>query len=121
MGYAKPPKETRFTKGRSGNPKGRPKGARSLAADLRDELAERITLPENGKRRTLTKQQALVKRLVSDGLKGNHRAAAKLLDLAHGLGDDGDGRAKPLAALLVEDEEILRDVARWLAKEAGDD
>ena len=32
VGYGKPPKNTRFTKGVSGNPHGRPKGSRNVAA-----------------------------------------------------------------------------------------
>ena len=34
VGYGKPPKETRFRKGQSGNPKGRPKGAKNKAPAL---------------------------------------------------------------------------------------
>ena len=30
VGYGKPPRHTRFTKGQSGNPRGRPAGAKNL-------------------------------------------------------------------------------------------
>ena len=44
VGYGRPPKETRFTPGKSGNPKGRPKRKRSLAADLRKEVERMVEL-----------------------------------------------------------------------------
>ncbi|MFZ3585531.1 DUF5681 domain-containing protein, partial [Loktanella sp. DJP18] len=34
VGYAKPPESSRFKKGKSGNPKGRPKGAKSKQPNL---------------------------------------------------------------------------------------
>lgn len=54
VGYGKPPRHTRFQKGQSGNPRGRPKGARGLKADLRAELSERVRVTENGRTRRLT-------------------------------------------------------------------
>ena len=43
VGYGKPPRETRFVKGRSGNPRGRPPGAKSFSA--RRETGEPPTRP----------------------------------------------------------------------------
>lgn len=40
IGYKKPPRHTRFRKGQSGNPKGRPKGTQNLKTDLAEELSE---------------------------------------------------------------------------------
>jgi hypothetical protein len=40
VGYGKPPKSGQFKRGKSGNPKGRPKGSLKLATDLAAELNE---------------------------------------------------------------------------------
>ena len=49
IGYGRPPKSRQFKKGRSGNPKGRPKGSLNLKTIVRRELAEmghRVEVPE---------------------------------------------------------------------------
>lgn len=79
VGYGNPPKHMQFKKGQSGNPKGRPKGSKSLKSVLGDELAREITLTEQGQTSKVTKMEALAKRLVSDALSGNPRALSELM------------------------------------------
>ncbi len=81
VGYGRPPKATQFKRGRSGNPKGRPKGSRNLATDLAAELGEPITVREDGRHRRVSKQRALIKSLMAKSLRGDVRAAAALLSL----------------------------------------
>lgn len=81
VGYGKPPKQGQFKKGKSGNPKGRPKGSRNLKIDLIDELYGRITITEHGRQKTLTKQQVLIKKLMAEALMGDHKARSLLLNL----------------------------------------
>jgi hypothetical protein len=81
VGYAQPPKATRFKAGRSGNPKGRPKGSLNLATDLAAELGELITVREDGRARRISKQRALIKSLMAKALQGDARASAALLGL----------------------------------------
>jgi Family of unknown function (DUF5681) len=81
IGYGKPPKHSRFKKGKSGNPKGRPKESLSLANDLSAELGEDITVSEEGRRRKVTKQRALVKALLAKALAGDVRATSAVLAL----------------------------------------
>ena len=71
VGYGKPPASTRFSKGWSGNPKGRPKGSKSLKTLIQEELDEKITILVNGKKKRITKAQALVKHAVNLALTKN--------------------------------------------------
>jgi hypothetical protein len=106
IGYGKPPKNSRFRKGRSGNPKGRPNGARSLKTDLATELGKRIDVREGERRHRVSKQEALIKRLIEKGLSGDPRAMTAIFNLmirAFGL-DEGETHASELPA---DDQEIL--------------
>jgi hypothetical protein len=69
VGYGKPPERTRFKKGKSGNPKGRSKGAKNLKTDLIEELQENITVREGDRTVRISKQRAIVKTLVAKTLK----------------------------------------------------
>jgi len=75
VGYGRPPKPHQFPKGRSGNPKGRPKGARGLKTDLKAELTSLVAITENGKTKKITKQQVVLKSLVAKAAKGDTKAA----------------------------------------------
>jgi hypothetical protein len=81
VGYARPPVATRFQPGQSGNPRGRPKGARNLSTIVAAALGERVAVNENGKRRRISKMEAIVKQLVNRAASGEARATQLLLAL----------------------------------------
>jgi hypothetical protein len=81
VGYCRPPVETRFRPGQSGNPRGRPKGARNLSTIVAAALNERVAVNENGRRRRITKLEAAVKQLVNRAASGEARATQLLLAL----------------------------------------
>ena len=60
VGYGKPPQHSQFKRGQSGNPHGRPKGAKGFDASLARELETKITVTERGVRKTMTKAEATV-------------------------------------------------------------
>jgi hypothetical protein len=81
VGYGRPPRHTRFKKGRSGNPRGRSPGSRNLSTLLCETLNEPVIVAENGGRRKISKRQAIIKQLVNQSAKGDWRAAKLLLDI----------------------------------------
>lgn len=81
VGYAKPPESGQFKKGQSGNPKGRPKGAKGVKASLKRELESSITVRDRGREVKLSKAEVLAKSLMSDALKGDAKARVELLRL----------------------------------------
>ena len=81
IGYGRPPHHTRFHKSRSGNPKGRPGGAKNLSTVLSEALNERVIIAENGGRRKISKRQAIIKQIVNQAAKGDWRAAKLLFDI----------------------------------------
>jgi hypothetical protein len=85
VGYGKPPRANQFKPGKSGNPKGRPAGAKSEATILQDLLQHKIRLSERGKTRKITLHEAILRRIAEDCLKGNTKSAAFLLNRYHAM------------------------------------
>ena len=83
VGYRSPPEATRFKRGVSGNPRGRPKGSLNVATVLTRTLREKVVIHENGRRKTVTKLEAAVKQLVDQAAAGNLPALRHLTALAH--------------------------------------
>jgi pyruvate/2-oxoglutarate dehydrogenase complex dihydrolipoamide acyltransferase (E2) component len=83
VGYGKPPKGTRFQKGQSGNPRGRPKGSLNVATALERELNQRVTIKENGQTRSITKFEAAIKQLANKAASGDAKAIQFLVNLVN--------------------------------------
>jgi hypothetical protein len=105
VGYASPPRETRFQPGRSGNPKGRPKKKRTIDAMLQDALSRPVYLQEGGKKRKLTAQEAIILRLVSDATR-DPRALKILLPMIERYGGTS-ATSIDMKELVREDQELL--------------
>ena len=74
VGYARPPAATRFRKGESGNPRGRPRGSkREIPYDT--VLGQLVTIREDGRERRVTAAEAFLLQLTRKGLAGDSTAA----------------------------------------------
>lgn len=81
VGYCNPPEHTRFKKGQSGNPRGRPKGTLNMATVLERTLQEKVVITEDGTRRTITKLEAAIKQLTNQAASGSLKALQLLAAL----------------------------------------
>ncbi|MEO8300162.1 MAG: DUF5681 domain-containing protein [Rhizomicrobium sp.] len=81
VGYKRPPTHAQFAKGKSGNPKGRPKGA-SNANSFDNVMNTSVTVNVNGVARKMTLDEALLMGLAQRGLAGNTPAAREYLKIA---------------------------------------
>lgn len=83
VGYGRPPKHSRFVKGRSGNPSGRPKGAKSVATRINEVLNQKVRVNTEKGPLYMTKLQAALMQLANLALAGKNRQAIRdLLQLA---------------------------------------
>jgi hypothetical protein len=96
IGYRRPPASGQFKKGASGNPKGRPKGSSNFLTLLDKELAQKIVVTENGRKKTLTRLQAMVKRMVAGALQGDQKQLLALVEILRRTGSFEPGQVDDL-------------------------
>jgi hypothetical protein len=116
VGYRKPPERSRFKRGKSGNPNGRPKGTKHLKTDLAEELAEQIVVREGEHPMRISKQRAIVKRLVAETVKGDPRMASTLTKMMDRQLDPGDETAPSEEPLNADERDVLRVLRERLAR-----
>jgi Family of unknown function (DUF5681) len=117
-GYGKPPVNTRFKKGQSGNPKGRPKGSRSFTSSAYRVLQERVTINEGGRRKTVTKLDAALKQIANKAASGDANTLRLLVTIVQLMEQRSSDPPTPVDRLDEGDEKL---VARLLARVQVDD
>lgn len=74
VGYGSPPRSSKFKKGQSGNPKGRPRNRRrEIPYD--NLLGQMVTVREDGRERRITAAEAFILQLTKKGLAGDSASA----------------------------------------------
>ena len=116
VGYGKPPRHTRFEPGRSGNPCGRPPGAKNMKTLLSKALNELVIVTEDGGRRKVSKREAIVTQLVNRSAKADYKAIQILLGMLRDI--EGDTDAHPSDAAFTEaDQQIIQRIRSRLRDE----
>ena len=80
VGYGKPPKNRQFKPGQSGNPRGKPKRAKTPQQALEAELSKTVRIREGNTVRRVTRLQAIMMRLVAQAASGDHKAMKLVFD-----------------------------------------
>jgi hypothetical protein len=107
VGYGRPPTHSQFRPGQSGYPSGRRKGHRNLATDVKSTLFAPTRVTENGRTRTISTQEAALKRLREKALNGGLRAIELLIKVSDRFNNAADtALTEPLSA---DDRAILDD------------
>jgi Family of unknown function (DUF5681) len=116
VGYGKPPQHTRFVKGQSGNPRGRPPGAKNMKTLLSKALNELVVVTEPGGRRKVSKREAIVTQLVNRSAKADYRAIQILLGMLRDVEGDTDAHSSD-AAFTEADQQIIQRIRSRLRDE----
>jgi hypothetical protein len=93
VGYGKPPPKTRFKKGMSGNPKGRPKRTSSAKQSFHEVFAKKIPATVDGKKQYINGMEALFWQLRAKTNAGDLQAARIVVNLCKvfGINEPGEG------------------------------
>ena len=121
VGYGKPPEGSRFIPGRSGNLKGRPKSARNRTTILNQTLNERVVVTELGKRKSITKQEAIFKQLVNKAAAGDHRAAQLVINEMRAIEAALSSTESGREIIDEADQQVFQNFVKRLGKQEGEE
>jgi hypothetical protein len=81
VGKGRPPLSTRWKPGQSGNPKGRPRGAKQkdMAIHFHEALRRKIEITVDGKSRKVTVREAIALKVTNLALKGDPKAISLII------------------------------------------
>jgi len=107
VGYAKPPKDTQFRPGESGNSKGRTKGSKNTLTILREIANQKIQVQEGGENIKMTRRMAMLKQLFNQSMKGNIKAIGVLMPYLIDTDLKEDEKNMVIASIKADDKAII--------------
>ena len=115
VGYGKPPKAGRFQKGKSGNPKGRPRGTKNLATEIFHAVRQTVPVKQEGRSVRMTKLQVTIQQLVNKAAQGDTRAVVEVLDRVADLEAKAEARTNDTATFTDADRAVILEIYRRLS------
>jgi hypothetical protein len=116
IGYGKPPRHSRFKRGQSGNPRGRPAGSKNLKTLVNQALNKFIVITEDGRHRTVTKREAIAAELVNRSATADFRAVKILLDIVSDIEGQSEATSSETSSFSAADEKVIALLRERLAK-----
>ena len=112
VGDGKPPKHTQFKPGYSGNKKGRPKGSVNLFTAVEKLQNERVRIVHNGKQKSISVPEAILRKAGMDALNGNAKAQKIMLDYFEKNERRKEELAQRVEALREDDRTLLAETIK---------
>jgi hypothetical protein len=128
VGYKRPPKATRFKKGQSGNPSGRPRRPFLRSLTTLEVMQEPIEITQGRKRIIVTGEEGVMRVLRNKALGGDLRAIKQLMELLHKSRPHGEeatrylqGDTKIQVNLIESPHNLEKKIAKPDEKEKDED
>lgn len=113
VGYGMPPKHSQFQKGKSGNPKGRPKGSVNLDSVVLETFNQKVTITVNGKVKKVPAIQALSTRVLSLAMGGNQACIKLVFGLYSACQPANDNQTLTMGSSFELSPEELASIDKW--------
>lgn len=107
VGYCNPPQHSRFQKGKSGNPSGRPKHSRNTYKLLEDILEQKVSIVQDGKQIKISKKVAILLQAVNSAVKGDTKAIRDLFPHLLAVDAKQEEKEQKRASLKADDLSII--------------
>jgi hypothetical protein len=106
VGKGRPPAETQWKPGQSGNPPGRKKGSKNRKTIVRSAERKTITVTKGGRKRKMTFTEIGLEHLQQDVARGDRKAFLDYLAILERY-NDRDENSASMKELLADDAAIL--------------
>jgi hypothetical protein len=87
VGYRKPPRTTRFRKGRTGNPRGKKRGEENIVSVFKRLVLRRVKINDGEKVHTISLAEAVIRANYQAALRKNPFAMNNMFRLAEDAGE----------------------------------